>query len=115
MRERAQAAQRLWRELNRVGLEAATHGLDTDELGYIAIEFGIGLPALDCSQEELEGYATALHRELATQQLAIVHAAWQAPRRAIHAQGWTWSWTNALSQLTPAHARFGERQLAAIA
>ena len=35
MTERAQAAQRLWRELIQACTSAAAGGLDTDDLGYV--------------------------------------------------------------------------------
>ena len=115
MTERAQAAQRLWRELIQACTTAAAGGLDTDDLGYVVLELGLALLALDFTPEELVGYVTSVRNDLEGSRLAAVNAALRARGQDFECADAAWSWVNALSGFREAHPRWAERQLLALA
>ena len=86
MTERAQAAQRLWRELIQACTTAAAAGLDTDDLGYVVLELGLALLALDFTPEELVGYVTSVRNDLEGSRLAAVNAALKSVARTSKVQ-----------------------------
>jgi len=115
MTERAQGAQRLWRELIQACTTAAAAGLDTDDLGYVVLELGLALLALDFTPEELVGYVTSVRNDLEGSRLAAVNAALRVRGRDLEVTEPAWSWVNALSGFREAHPRWAERQLLALA
>ena len=108
--EPCHAAQRLWRDLVQACGRAAEDGLSTDELGYITIELGLALLALDFTKEELVTYVGNLHRELSGDGLAAVNAAFRMQGQSAEASSSAWSWVGSLSKLSKTHPLWAERQ-----
>ncbi len=115
MPPRAQAAQRLWRDLTAGCTTAAKGDLDTDDVGYIVLELGLALLALDFGKPELCAYVDVIRADLENDRLAAVNTAFRAQGRSPVTGCPSWSWVSALSGLQRTHPRWAEQQLSELA
>src|SRR4051794_20843261 len=110
------AAQRLWRDLIATCDRAAQAasgpdddpilGLNTDTLGYIVLELGLGLLALDFEKWQLLANLRSIIQEVEKDELAVVNAGLRLPEAGSS------SWIRHLSGLDKAHPRMTEEQIA---
>jgi hypothetical protein len=107
MRPNQAAALQLWRQVLAACRTAGNGDLDTDRMGYIALEIALGLMALDFTKQQLVTHFKNVVAEIEADEWRVVNAGLGLENTA----GEDWSWIEQLSGLKGAHQDLARRQL----
>jgi len=108
---RALAAQKLWRALAAACEEGGQNDLITDQMGYIVLEFGVGLLALDFDKPTLMTFLANMLAEIGRNEMEVMWVGVAGLDQQRKQGKKTWSWVQRLSGLADGDPAWGKAQM----